>query len=136
MKVKLFLLVSFIFLTNLGAQQASVDYSDPKDVAEKFLELYYKGDWFGACKLCACEGSEDQISFMIRKLDEQAEITDESKCTFTLDKFELNKDQLSGKYFYTKSCPNYTKPVKNNITLKKIDDKWLVEYIFRRDKFL
>ncbi|MHB8905972.1 MAG: hypothetical protein ACYC4T_06185 [Melioribacteraceae bacterium] len=136
MRTRFFLFVSFLFCLNLAAQQPSVDYSDPKEVAQKFLELYFKGDWFGACKLCACEGSEDQISFMIRKMDEQDNVTDDSKCTFTLDKFELDKDNLSGKYFYTKTCPGEEKPHKNRITMKKIGDRWLVEYIYKRDKFL
>ncbi|MFA7228942.1 MAG: hypothetical protein WC061_07900 [Melioribacteraceae bacterium] len=136
MKTKLFFFVSFLFLTNLAAQQESIDFSDPEEVAGKFLELYFKGDWFGACKLCASEGSEDQVSFMIRKMDEQDNITDDSKCSFTLDKFEPAKDNLSGKYYYTKSCPDFEKPKKNHITLKKVGDKWLVEYIYRRDKFL
>ncbi|MCX6170399.1 MAG: hypothetical protein NTX65_13720 [Ignavibacteriales bacterium] len=136
MRTKYLLLVSFLFCLNLAAQQPSVDYSDPEEVAQKFLELYFKGDWFGACKLCACEGSEDQISFMIRKMDEMDNVTDDSKCTFTLDKFELDKDNLSGKYFYTKTCPGDDKPKKNHVDMKKIGDRWLVEYIYKRDKFL
>lgn len=136
MKTKLFFFVSFLFLVNLRAQEAGIDFKDPKAVAQKFLELYFKGDWFGACKLCACEGSEDQISFMIRKMDEQDNVTDDSKCTFTLDKFEPEKDNLSGEYFYTKTCPGTEKPKKYHITLKKVGEKWLVEYIYRRDKFL
>jgi hypothetical protein len=136
MRTRFLLFLSFLFCLNLAAQQPSIDYSKPEEVAQKFLELYFKGDWFGACKLCACEGSEDQISFMIRKMDEQDSVTDDSKCTFTLDKFELDKDNLSGKYFYTKTCPGEDKPKKNHVDMKKIGDKWLVEYIYKRDKFL
>lgn len=89
-----FLIIILIFFTLdvhlLLSQPIEIDYSKPEEVAKKFLELYFKGDWFSACKLCACEGCEDQISFMIKKMDEESTITDESKCTFTLDKFELD----------------------------------------------
>ena len=68
-------------------------------------------------------------------MDEESTITDDTKCTFTLDKFELDKDGITGKYYYTKNCPDAT-PKKNHIDMKKVGDKWLVEYLYRRDKFL
>ncbi len=135
MKRVIFYFVSFLFFTNVEAQEGSIDYSKPEEVAQKFLELYFKGDWYGACKLCACEGSEDQISWMIRKMDEQDNVTDDTKCSFTIDKFELEKDGVTGKIYYTKNCPNVPAK-KNHIDMKKVKDKWLVEYIFKRDKFL
>jgi hypothetical protein len=134
-----FLIIALIFFTLdvhlLLSKSADVDYSKPEEVAQKFLELYFKGDWFGACKLCACEGCEDQMSYMIRKMDEESTITDDTKCTFTLDKFELDKNGSTGKYYYSKICPD-AKPRKNHISLKKVGEKWLVEYIYRRDRFL
>lgn len=136
MKTILLFFVSFLSWMNLTAQEISIDFSKPEEVVQKFLELYFKGDWYGACKFCACEGCEDQISFMLKKMDEAGNINDESKCTFTLDKFELGKDSVTAKYHFTKTCPGKSKPVKNHLNMKKIDDKWLVEYIYRRDKFL
>lgn len=134
-----FLIIAFIFFTcNIHlilSQPVEIDYSKPEEVAQKFLELYFKGDWFNACKLCACEGCEDQMSFMIKKMDEESTITDESKCTFTLDKFDQDKDGTTGKYHFTKTCPD-VKPRKNHVDMKKIGDKWLIEYIYRRDKYL
>ncbi len=129
------ILLLILKTSSLLSQPVEIDYTKPEEVAKKFLELYFKGDWFSACKLCACEGCEDQISFMIKKMDEESTITDESKCTFTLDKFELDKDGTTGKYYYTKICPD-AKPKKNHVDMKKIGEKWLVEYIYRRDKFL
>ena len=133
-----FLIIALVFFTLdvhfLLSQTVEIDYSKPEEVAQKFLDFYFKGDWFGACKLFACEGCEDQISFMIKKMDEESTITDDSKCTFTLDKFELDKDGTTGKYHFTKICPD-AKPQKNHVDLKKVGDKWLVEYIYRRDKF-
>jgi len=133
-----FLIIALMFFTlniHLLSQPVNVDYSSPEDVAQKFLELYFKGDWLGACKLCACEGCEDQMSFMIKKMDEEGTITDDSKCTFTLDKLELNKDSTAGKYYFTKICPGI-KPQKNHVDMKKMGEKWMVEYIYKRDKFL
>ena len=136
MRARLLFLVSFLFCFNLIAQQESAGYSTPEEVAQKFLELYLKGDWFNACKLCACEGCEDQMSFMIKKLDEQDTNTDETKCSIVIDKVELDKDGNSGKVYYTKACPDKQKPKKNHVDVKKINGKWLVEYIYKRDKFL
>lgn len=136
MKTRLIFFVSFLWIVNLAAQEIRIDYSKPEEVAQKFLELYFKGDWYGACKFCACEGCEDQISFMIKKMDEEGIINDESECTFTLDKFEIEKDNVTAKFYYTKTCPGQSKPKKNQLDMKKIGDKWLVEYIYRRNKFL
>jgi hypothetical protein len=137
MKTKIPLLIFLLihFCAEFYSQQIDIDFTKPEEVAKKFLELYFKGDWFGACKFYACEGCEDQMSFMIKKMDDEGTITDESKCTFTLDKFEVEKDGVTAKYHYTKTCPE-SKPKKNHIDMKKINDKWLVEYIYRRDKFL
>jgi hypothetical protein len=136
MRIKLFFLVSFLFCFNLFAQQESAGFSKPEEAVQKFLELYFKGDWFGACKLCACEGCEDQMSFMIKRMDEEGTITDESQCKFVIEKVEFSKDSTSGKVYYTKICPGIQKPKKNNITVKRKGAMWLVEYIYRRDKFL
>lgn len=136
MKTRLLFFISFLCWLNLSAQEINIDFSQPEEVAQKFLELYLKGDWYGACKLCACEGCEDQMSFMLKKMDEEANITDESNCTFTLDKFELDKDNVSAKYYFTKTCPGQAKPKKNHLDMKKVGEKWLIEYIYRRDKFL
>lgn len=136
MKTRLLFFVSFLCWINISAQEVGVDFSQPADVAQKFLELYLKGDWYGACKLCACEGCDDQMSYMIKKMDEEGIINDESKCTFTLDKFEVDKDGVAAKYHYTKTCPGSDKPRKNHLDMKKIGDKWLIEYIYRRDKYL
>jgi hypothetical protein len=75
------------------------------------------------------------MSFMIKKMDEESTITDDTKCTFTFDKFELDKNGSTGKYYYEKTCPD-AKPKKNHVDMKKVGEKWLVEYIYRRDKFL
>ena len=135
MRIKLLFLALFLFCINIAAQEISADFSNPKDVAGKFLELYFKGQWFDACKLLACEGCDDQMSYMIKKIDELDKVYDESKCTFTIEKFELDKNNTTGKVYYTKECPGQ-KPIKNHVTMKKVGEKWLVEYIYRRDKFL
>jgi hypothetical protein len=135
-KTRLLFFVSFVCFLNIAAQGISVDFSQPEEVAQKFLELYLKGDWYGACKFCACEGCEDQMSYMLKKMDEEGNINDESKCTFTLDKFEIEKDNVTAKYYYTKTCPGKDKLKKNHLDMKKVGDKWLIEYIYRRDKFL
>ncbi|MEW6702481.1 MAG: hypothetical protein AB1298_07165 [Bacteroidota bacterium] len=135
-KTNLLSLILLLLFVNVPAQNVQIDHSKPEEVAHKFLELYFKGDWYGACKLCASEGSEDQISYMIKKLVELEDSTDESSCSFTIDSFKIDPNQNTGKCYYTKICPWSEKPKKNHLIMKKIGDKWLVEYIYRRDKFL
>jgi hypothetical protein len=135
MRIKLLFLITLLFCINAAGQEKSADFSNPQDVAQKFLELYFKGQWFEACKYLACEGCDDQMSYMIKKMDEMDKALDESKCTFTIEKFEIDKNNETGKVYYTKECPGQ-KPIKNHVDMKKVGDKWLVEYIYRRDKFL
>jgi len=50
MKNLILFLISFLIL-NLSIVIAQDDYSKPTVVAQKFLELYYSGDWFNASKM-------------------------------------------------------------------------------------
>ena len=135
MKIKLLFLVPLLLCIKIAAQSVSADFSNPQEVAQKFLELYFKGQWFDACKYLACDGCDDQMSYLIKKMDELDKPSDESKCTFTIDKVEIDKNSATGKVYYTKECPDQ-KPFKNHINMKKVGDKWLVEYIYKRDKFI
>jgi hypothetical protein len=135
MKIKLLFLIPLLFSIKIAAQDVKADYSNPQDVAQKFLELYFKGQWFDACKYLACDGCEDQMSYLFKKMDELDKTMDESRCTVKIEKLEIDKDGTTGKVYYTKECPGQ-KPFKNHVDVKKVGDKWLVEYIYRRDKFL
>lgn len=135
-KICFFFLVSFVIFIDTSAQQISIDYSDPNEVSEKFLEFYFKGNWFDACKYCGTEGCEDQISFMILKMETDESRVDEGKCEFQIDSVRVDAKTNIGKCYFTKTCTGLKKPHKNHIDLKKIGDKWLVEYVWKRDKFL
>lgn len=136
MKVRFLFLVSFFFI-GLSIATAQVDLSKPEVVAEKFLELYFKGDWFSACKNYGLPECEDQISFMIKKMMTDDNYVEEGTCSFVIDSCVIDKSQKTAKCFFTKTCSADSKPKKNHIDLKKLDEnKWLVEYIYRRDKYL
>ena len=61
---------------------------------------------------------------------------DEGTCTFEIDSCVVDKSKITAKCYFTKTCSADTTPRKNHIKLKKIDEKWVVEYIYRRDKYL
>lgn len=135
MKVRYLFLVSFFFM-GLSIITAQIDYSKPEVVAEKFLDLYFKGDWFSACKLYGLQDCEDQISFMLKKMMTDDDYVDEGTCTFEIDSCVVDKSKNTAKCYFTKTCSADTTPKKNHIKLKKVDEKWVVEYIYRRDKYL
>ncbi|MCL4551414.1 MAG: hypothetical protein M1495_22935 [Bacteroidetes bacterium] len=135
MKVRYLFLVSFFFM-GLSIITAQIDYSKPEVVAEKFLDLYFKGDWFNACKLYGLQDCEDQISFMLKKMMTDEDYVDEGTCTFEIDSCVVDKSQKTAKCYFTKTCSADTTPKKNHLDLKKVDEKWVVEYIYRRDKYL
>lgn len=135
MKVRFLVLVSFFFI-GLSAATAQVDYSKPEIVAGKFLELYFRGDWFNACKLYGLADCEDQISFMLKKMMTDDNYVDEGTCTFKVDSCVVDKSRNTAKCYFTKTCSVDNVPRKNHLALKKVGEKWVVEYIYRRDKYL
>lgn len=116
--------------------QLSVDYSDPKEVAEKFLDYFFKGQLFDAAKYCGAVDCQRQIEILMTKMALDDNYTEEGTCTFTIDSLKIAPDQKTGKCFYTKKCTLIAKPIANHLDLIKVDEKWLVEYIYKRDKYL
>lgn len=135
MKARFLFLVSFFFM-NLSIVTAQIDYSKPEVVAEKFLDLYFKGDWFNASKLYGSADCENQISFMLKKMMTDDDYVDEGTCSFKIDSCVVDKSKNTAKCFFTKTCSADNASKKNHINLKKVGEKWFVEYIYRRDKYL
>ena len=135
--MKAWLLIPFAFiLMDHASISAQVDYSKPEAVAERFLELYFTGDWYKACTDCSTPDCDTQLSYMIKVMETDDNYVDEGKCTFAVDSCKINKDGITAICFYTKTCSALQKSKKSNLHLKKIGEKWLVDYIWRRDKFL
>ncbi len=133
---KLFFLFVFISFsaTTLTAQE--INYSNPEVVAEKFLDLFYKGQWYDAAKFCGVTDCQNQMDIMMRKmaLDDVEVINGE--CEIKITKIEIDPSLVKAKCFYTKTCSKANKPFSLVLNLIKTGEKWLVEYIFKRDKYL
>jgi hypothetical protein len=134
MKIRLLILLAL--LANAISVYAQNESIPPQTVAEKFLELYFKGDWFSACSKYSTGDCDNQLSFMIRKMETDDNYVDEGTCTFRTDSCKIEKDGLTATYFYTKTCSALKKPKHNKLHLKFLDNKWRVEYVWKRDKYL
>lgn len=135
MKARNLFLVSF-FLMGLNFASAQMDYSQPELVAKNFLDLYFKGNWFDACKLYGLPDCEDQLSYMLKIMMTDENYVDEGTCTFKIDSCKTELKTNIAKCYFTKTCSAIGGSKKNHLNLKKVDNKWLVEYIYRRDKYL
>lgn len=127
-----FILVSF----SEYYAQTEIDYSDPKEVAEKFLEYYFKGQWFDAAKYCGAADCQKQIEIMMQKMALDDVTMEEGKCKAVIDNVALDPSNTKGQVFFTKSCTGVDKPEKKKLELIKVGEKWLVDYVFKRDKYL
>ncbi len=134
--IKTFLLVFVLICFSEHSAQPKIDYSDPKEVAEKFLEYYFKGQWFDAAKYCGVADCQKQIEIMMQKMALDDITMEEGKCTAVIDNVVIEPSNTKGQVFFTKTCTGFDKPVKKKLELVKVEDKWLVEYIFKRDRYL
>jgi hypothetical protein len=135
MKTRLLFLFPLLLISTFGIY-AQVEISQPQAVAQKFLELYFKGEWFDACSKYGIKDCENQLSFMIKVMETDEKYVDEGTCSFVIDTCIIEKDGLTAICNYTKTCTALKKPKTNKLHLKLIDNKWYVEYLWRRDKYL
>jgi len=122
-------------LINLSLIIAQSENSKPEEVAQKFLELYYSGDWFNASKLYGNSELEGQITSMVMRMETDEKYVDEGKCGFKIDTCLINDKKGTAICNFTKTCTLLKKPKKSHINLKKEGDKWLIDYLWGRDKF-
>lgn len=135
MKTRLFCVI-VLLIVNATLILGQVDNSKPEIVAEKFLELYFAGDWFKACTNYSTPDCDTQLSFMLKVMETDDKYIDEGKCSFVIDSCKINKDGVTAECFYTKTCSVTLKPKKHKLMLKFMNNKWLVEYLWKRDKYL
>jgi len=135
MKTKVTLAFILLFSVPLFAQ-VKIDYSEPKEVAEKFLEYFYKGQWFDAAKYCGAEDCQKQIEIMMTKMALDDVTQEEGKCTATIDSIKIDDSKIKGVIFFTKKCSANDKGEKRKLNIMKTGEKWLIDYVFKRDKYL
>jgi hypothetical protein len=133
---KQFPLLALFLLLGLTSTPGQTDNSNPKDVAQKFLDLYAEGNWFDACKFYATQNSDEQLSFMLKKMETDDNYVDEGKCSFKVDTCIIGEDKSTAECFYVKTCTALKKPVKHQLNLILQGNKWLVDYLWRRERFL
>lgn len=126
-------LMFFVIVTNIFAQ---ADYSKPKDVAQAFLDLCLAGKRFEACKLYCNEGSISQIEILLMQMVKMDMPLVNDKCKYLIDSCKIDEKNKTAKCFYVKLCDNIKMSRNGFITLKKIDEEWRVEYLWKRDKYL
>lgn len=134
MKNRILFLVSLLIL-NLPAVFAQGDFTKPLEVAQKFLELYYSGDWYNASKLYGDAECEGQLTYMVMKMETDGNYDDEGKCQFKVDTCLVDNSHGTAICKFTKTCTTIKKQKKSHINLKKVGEKWLVNYSWIRDKF-
>ncbi|MFA7421408.1 MAG: hypothetical protein WCZ90_17125 [Melioribacteraceae bacterium] len=122
-----------VIATNLFAQ---VDYSKPKEVAQAFLDLCLAGKLFEACKLYGTEGCSDQMEILVKKLVTNDVSLVNDKCQYIVDSCMIDQKKNTAKCYYMKSCKDAKMSKKGFLTVKKIEDEWRVEYLWKRDKYI
>lgn len=122
-----------VIATNLFAQ---VDYSKPKEVAQAFLDLCLAGKRFEACKLYGTEGCSDQMEILVKKLVTNDLSLVNDKCQYIVDSCMIDQKINTAKCYYMKSCKDAKMSKKGFLTVKKIEDEWRVEYLWKRDKYI
>lgn len=100
------------FTLNLSFVNAQTNYSKPEEVAQKFLELYYTGDWFNASKLYGNADCEGQLTYMVMKIESDEKHVDEGKCGFKIDTCIINISNGTAICYFTKTCSGLKKPKK------------------------
>jgi len=133
---KIFFVVFIIANINLSYAQLDIDYTDPKEVAEKFLDYFFKGQWFDAAKYCGVSDCQKQIEIMMQKMALDDITVEEGKCKALIDNIVIDPSNTKGQVFFTKTCTGIEKPEKKKLEMIKIGEKWLVDYVFKRDKYL
>jgi hypothetical protein len=136
MDKKVFKVVVLLFLIIAANVFAQADYSKPKEVAQAFLDLCLAGKRFEASKLYCTEGSNSQMEILLMQMVKKDIPLMNDKCKYLIDSCKVDQQNSTAKCFYRKLCYGVTKSNNGVLTLKKIDDDWRVEYLWKRDKFL
>lgn len=129
-------IVFIVFSYSEFFAQTEIDYSDPKEVAEKFLDFYFKGQWFDAAKYCGAEDCQKQIEIMMQKMALDDVTMEEGKCKAVVDSVITDVSKTKGLIYFTKTCTGVEKPEKKKLNCINVAGKWLVDYVFKRDKYL
>ena len=69
------------------------------------------------------------------KMESDEKYVNEGKCGFKIDTCSVNIKNGTAICFFTKTCSELKKPKTSHINLKKVGEKWLIDYLWKRDKY-
>lgn len=126
MQKLLYLFISALFLISCGENE----FADPNKVAEKFLEGYIHMDYEAARKYASSEmqGILDQWEGD-KSLLEAYVVQDSKKATFAITDVHVQDAEGIAVVKFTNS---ELKDIVDELQLKKIDNKWLVQNVERK----
>lgn len=136
MKIKLLIAKILLLLVTASSLFSQTDYSKPEAVAKSFLDLCLAGKRFEACRLYGTEGSNKEMEILLMQMVQKDIPLINDKCKYMIDSCSIDQNNNLSKCYYSKTCTDTKMNQKGFITLKKIDEEWRVEYIWKRDKNL
>jgi hypothetical protein len=72
---------------------------------------------------------------MVMREESDDRYVDEGKCTFKIDTCIVDDAKGTAICKFTKTCTGLNKQKNSHISLKKEGEKWLIDYLWSRDKF-
>lgn len=135
MKNKLIFSLLVLLLSSVHVL-SQVDYSDPEIVAQSFLDMCTDGQRLEAAEKYATNESMSQIEVLIRQMVMNDKPLKNQYCKYFVESCALDTTRQIANCLFRKVCENGKGNSKGSVLLMLIDEKWLVEYIYKRDKYL
>lgn len=126
----------FILLFSSVSVLSQVDYSDPEIVAQSFLDMCIDGQRLEAAEKYATNESMSQIEVLIRQMVMNDKPLKNQYCKYFVESCALDTTHLIANCLFRKVCEDGRNNSKGSLILKIINEKWLVEYVYKRDKYL
>ncbi|MFA7421970.1 MAG: hypothetical protein WCZ90_19965 [Melioribacteraceae bacterium] len=130
LKAILVILISPLYLFG------QVDYSNPESVAQQFLDLYIAGEVLQASEDYATEESMTQVEVLVKQMVMNDKPLKNENCKYLVDSCSVNQLEQIADCSFSKIYSDEKKNGKGHLILKLVEEKWLVEYIYKRDKYL
>lgn len=135
MKRALSIIIVFVTLGSYKTICQS-EYDTPKLVAQNFLDLCLKGERLIAAKKYATVESMGEIEVLLKQMIMNDKALKNDKCKYLVESCEQDSSKMISNCYFKKVCENSRENSKGVLVLKYVDEKWLVEYIYKRDKYL
>ena len=134
MKRALFIIIVVTFASNKTLCQT--DNNNPELVAQNFLDLCLKGERLIAAEKYATVESMGEIEVLLKQTIMNDKPLKNDKCKYLVESCEQDTSKIIANCYFKKVCENSRDNSKGVLVLKYVDEKWLVEYIYKRDKYL